>query len=121
MLDLYQEGDLEKGEFEPRYARARQRLSELDSEASAVSERIARVESLGTILESFERYAIRVRDGLGSAAWATRREILRTLVKRIEIDEGDVHIVYRIDEPPFAGTPKRPVLQDCLPRRRSGR
>jgi site-specific DNA recombinase len=121
MLDLYQEGDLEKGEFEPRYARARQRLSELDSEASAVSERIARVESLGTILESFERYAIRVRDGLESAAWATRREIIRTLVKRIEIDEGDVHIVYRIGEPPFAGTPKRPVLQDCLPRRRSSR
>jgi site-specific DNA recombinase len=121
MLDLYQEGDLEKAEFEPRYARARQRLSELDSEALAVSERIARVESLGTILESFERYAIRVRDGLESAAWATRREIIRTLVKRIEIDEGDVHIVYRIGEPPFAGTPKRPVLQDCLPRRRSSR
>jgi site-specific DNA recombinase len=116
MLDLYQDGDLEKGEFEPRYARARRRLSELDSEASAISERIARVEGLGAILESFERYADRVREGLESAAWATRREIIRTLVKRIEIDEGDIHIVYRIGEPPFANVPERPVLQDCLPR-----
>ena len=72
MLDLYQEGDLEKGEFEPRYSRARQRLSELDSEASAISERITREEGLGTILESFERYASRVRDGLESASWGTR-------------------------------------------------
>ena len=121
MLDLYQEGDLEKGEFEPRYARARQRLSELDSEASAISERITREEGLGTILESFEQYARRVRDGLESAAWATRREIIRTLVKRIEIDEGDIHIVYRIGEPPFASVPERSVLQDSLPRRRSSR
>ncbi len=121
MLDLYQEGDLEKGEFEPRYARARQRLSELDSEASAISERITREEGLGTILENFEQYARRVRDGLESAAWATRREIIRTLVKRIEIDEGDIHVVYRIGEPPFASVPERSVLQDSLPRRRSSR
>lgn len=121
MLDLYQEGDLEKEEFEPRYARARRRLSELDSEASAISERIARVEGVGAILESFERYAGRVREGLESAAWATRREIIRTLVKRIEIDEGDIHIVYRIGEPPFASVAERPILQDCLPRRRSSR
>jgi site-specific DNA recombinase len=121
MLDLYQEGDLEKGEFEPRYARARQRLSELDSEASAISERVTREEGLGTILENFEQYARRVRNGLESAAWATRREIIRTLVKRIEIDEGDIHIVYRIGDPPFASVPERSVLQDSLPRRRSGR
>jgi site-specific DNA recombinase len=121
MLDLYQEGDLEKEEFEPRYARARQRLSELDTEASALSERITREEGLGTIIASFEQYAQRVREGLGSAAWATRREIIRTLVKRIEIDEGDIHIVYRIGEPPFASIPERPGLQDSLPRRRSGR
>jgi site-specific DNA recombinase len=121
MLDLYQDGELEKGEFEPRYARARRRLSELDSEAAAISERIIREEGLGTVLKSFEQYAKRVRDGLESATWATRREIIRTLVKRIEIDEGDVHIVYRIGEPPFAGGPERSGLQDRLPRGRSGR
>jgi site-specific DNA recombinase len=121
MLDLYQEGDLEKAEFEPRYSRARRRLSELESEASAISERAARVDGLGAALDSFEHYAKRVRDGLGSAGWATRREIIRTLVKRVEIDEQGVHIVYRIGEPPFGGVPERLVLQDRLPRRRSSR
>jgi site-specific DNA recombinase len=117
MLDLYQDGELEKEEFEPRYARARRRLSVLDSEAVAISERITREENLGTVLMSFEQYAKRVRDGLESATWATRREIIRTLVKRIEIDEEDVHIVYRIGEPPFVSNPERPGLQDRLPRR----
>jgi site-specific DNA recombinase len=121
MLDLYQDGELEKGEFEPRYARARQRLSELDSEAASISERITREEGLGTVLGSFEEYAKRVRDGLDSATWATRRQIIRTLVRRIEIEEGDVHIVYRIGEPPFASNPERSGLQDRLPRGRSSR
>ena len=49
------------------------------------------------------------------------REIIRTLVKRIEIDEGDVQIVYRIGEPPFAGDPERSGLHDRLPRGRSSR
>jgi site-specific DNA recombinase len=121
MLDLYQGGDLEEEEFEPRHARARLRLSELASEASAISARITREEGLGTILENFELYARRVREGLESAGWATRREIIRTLIKRIEIDEGDIHIVYRIGEPPFATAPERSGLHDSLPRRRSSR
>jgi site-specific DNA recombinase len=98
MLDLYQEGDLEEAEFEPRYSRARLRLSELESEASAVSERTAWVDGLGAALDSFEQYAKRVRDGLGSVGSATRREIIRALVKQVEIDQEDVHIVYRIGE-----------------------
>jgi site-specific DNA recombinase len=93
----------------------------LDSDAAAISERITREEGLGTVLKSFEEYAKRVRGGLESATWATRRDIIRTLVKRIEIDEGDVHLVYRIGEPPFAGDQERPGLQDRLPRGRSSR
>ena len=42
MLDLYQDGDLEKAEFEPRHRRARQRLSELEAEASSLAESASR-------------------------------------------------------------------------------
>ena len=42
MLDLYQDGDLEKAEFEPRHRRARQRLSELEAEASSLAEKRSR-------------------------------------------------------------------------------
>jgi site-specific DNA recombinase len=121
MLDLYQEGDIEKAEFEPRRARARQRLSELESKLAEQKRQIARQEGLGEILGNFARYASRVRDGLASADWKTRREIIRTLVKRVEFREGDVHVVYRVGEPPMARAAEETVLQDCSPRGRSSR
>ncbi len=119
MLDLYQEGDIEKAEFEPRHARARQRLSELESKLAEQKRQIARQEGLGEILGNFAQYASRVRDGLASADWKTRREIIRTLVKRVEFREGDIHVVYRVGEPPMAGAAEETVLQDCSPRGRS--
>jgi len=119
ILDLYQAGDIEKAEFEPRYARARQRLSELDSRLAEQKVQIARQEGLGEILCDFAQYACRVRDGLGSADWKTRREIIRTLVKRVEFRDGDIHVIYRVGEPPMADTARETVLHDCLRRRRS--
>jgi site-specific DNA recombinase len=121
MLDLYQDGDLDKTEFEPRHRRARQRLSELEAESTSLAEKRSQTEGQEAILSGFKQYAEGVRQGLDSADWAGRREIIRTLVKRVEISEEEVHIVYRIGEKPMARTTKRGVLQDCLPRGRSSR
>jgi site-specific DNA recombinase len=122
MLDLYQEGDIEKAEFEPRYARARQRLLELESRIAELKGQIELEEGLAEVVSSFAKYATRVASGLESADWSTRREIIRTLVKRVEFCEGDIHVVYRIGEPPIAGANTRETIpQDCLPRRRSSR
>jgi site-specific DNA recombinase len=121
MLDLYQDGDLDKAEFEPRHRRARQRMSELEAEASSLAEKRSQAEGREAILSGFKEYAERVRQGLDSADWAARREIIRTLIKRVEISEEDVHIVYRIGEQPMASTTKQGVLHDCLPRGRSSR
>jgi site-specific DNA recombinase len=121
MLDLYQAGDLDKAEFEPRYRRGRQRLAQLESEAAALVERHSESEGLEQLLGSFEQYADCVRQGMNSADWALRREVIRTLVKRVEINEGDIHIVYRIGEGTASVKPKQRILQDCLPRGRSSR
>ena len=122
MLDLYQDGDLEKAEFEPRHRRARQRLSELEAEASSLAEKQfpgGRARGDSERLQTVCR-ACKARIGF-LADWAARREIIRTLIKRVEISEEEVHIVYRIGEQPMASTTKRGVLHDCLPRGRSSR
>ena len=64
MLDLYQDGELEKAEFEPRHSRARQRLSELEAEASSRAES-TREEGLEAILSGFKQYAKRVTQRIG--------------------------------------------------------
>ena len=121
LLDLYQDEDLDKAEFEPRHRRARQRLAVLEAEAASLAEERSQADGRETILSGFKQYAKRVKQGLGSADWAARREIIRTLVKRVEISEEEVRIVYRIGEQPIGRTTKRDIHQDCLPRGRSSR
>jgi hypothetical protein len=55
-------------------------------------------------------------DGLNEADWSTRREIIRALVKQVEVSEEEIRIVYRVNTVPFARAPQGAFAQDC-PRR----
>jgi site-specific DNA recombinase len=43
-----------------------------------------------------------VKMGLQEADWSPRREIIRALVKRVEIDQEQVRVVFRVPPPPPA-------------------
>ena len=45
-----------------------------------------------------------VRENLDLLDWSARRDIIRLIVRRIEIDESQVEIVFRIPPPPSGGT-----------------
>ncbi len=45
-------------------------------------------------------FADMVRDRLETADWATRRELICTLVKRIEIDDDTVRVIFRVEPGP---------------------
>jgi hypothetical protein len=45
--------------------------------------------------------------------WSTRREIIRALVKQIEVSDEQVRIVYRVNTDPFAEAPNGGIAQDC--------
>ena len=42
--------------------------------------------------------------------WETRREIVQALVKKVEIDEQEVRIVYLVSPFPFEGSPQQGSL-----------
>lgn len=44
-----------------------------------------------------EEFAEQVQAGLEQADWSTRRELIRTLVKRVEINHEQVRVVFRIN------------------------
>ncbi len=113
LIDAYEEGLLEKAEFEPRIRDARQRQQKLEEEARAVSDRAEEAEALRLVIGRLEEFAQRVRDGLQETDWKTRREIIRTLVKRVEVDEEEVRVVYKVDSLPFHEGPEGGRLQDC--------
>jgi site-specific DNA recombinase len=116
LIDAYEDGLMEKSEFEPRITRARERLAQLEGEARAEEDRAASEQELRLVIGQLEGFAERVEAGLGAADWETRREVIRALVKRVEIDETEVRIVYKVSPCPFVEGPERGVFQDRVPR-----
>src|SRR4029453_13677654 len=53
-------------------------------------------EELRSILERLETFAAKGHDGLQQADFYTRREIIRSLVKRVEVDQQHLRVVFRV-------------------------
>ena len=117
LIDAYEDGLLEKSEFEPRLHQARQRLDRLQQEATAAADRTAQQAELRLVLGHLDQFAAQVREGLEHANQDIRRQIIRALVKVVKIEEDHVRIVYRVSPRPFAdGRSGGPFPQHC-PRR----
>src|SRR5262252_7681860 len=116
LIDSYTEGYLEKQEFELRITRQRQRIATLDEQVRQLADAEALQRELRLLIGRLEDFAAQVKDGLGAADWLTRREIIRTLVSRVEINETDVNVVFRVPPDPFVASPDsldRGVLPLC--------
>lgn len=113
LIDAYQEGLLNKQEFEPRIQQAKERLGKLQGEAEAQAAAEVQEQELRLVIGHLQVFAERVRSGLTESDWSTRREIIRALVKRVEVDKEEVRVVYRVSPPPFAKGPGGGRLPDC--------
>jgi site-specific DNA recombinase len=119
LIDGYSEGLLEREEFEPRLRAARERLGRLEGEAKAQAEAASREADLRLVIGKLEEFGEKIESGLEEAEWGTRREVIRAMVKQIEVGDKEVRIVYRIPPVPFVERPEGGVLQDCGRRRSS--
>ena len=107
LIDAYGEGLLDKSEFEPRIRCARERLSKAREELQSGLDRQVQARELRLVMDNLETFSRQVSAGLERADWAAKREIIRTLVKRVAIDAEEVKIVYRVDLSPFDDRPSR--------------
>ena len=113
LIDSYTEGFIEKQEFQPRISRLRQRLSDLETQEQHINDELARQAELRLVITRLEDLAVKVKDGLAEADWLTKRELIRTLVKRVEIGKEDVQVVFRVVPLPFDSSPDGGNLQHC--------
>jgi site-specific DNA recombinase len=118
LIDSYAEGLIEKREFEPRITHLRQRVTKLEEQAQQLVNEAALHVELQLIIGRLEDFAAQVRDGLEEADWTSRREMIRALVKRVEVDHDQVHVVFRVDQHPGDLGLEKKSLQHC---RRSSR
>jgi site-specific DNA recombinase len=114
LIDAYEDGLLERSEFEPRLRRAKERLEKLEAEAAALVAAAVEDQQLEAVLGQLQEFTRRVAEGLQEASWQTQREVIRALVKRVEVDTEEVRVVYKVPPHPFVEAPEGGCLQDRL-------
>jgi site-specific DNA recombinase len=120
LIDSYTEGYIEKKEFEPRIQRLRQHLTDLEDQAKQKVREQTQQAELRQVITHLEEFSSKVKDSLDAADWLTKRELIRTLVKQVNIGKEDVTIVFRVIPDPFVVDPDRDIsssdrgnLQHC--------
>jgi site-specific DNA recombinase len=96
LIDSYTDGLIEKQEFEPRVTRMRERMQHIEGQVQHLKEEADMEGELRLILGQLQMFASKVENGLQHADFSTRREIIRTLVKRVEVDEQQIRVVFRV-------------------------
>jgi site-specific DNA recombinase len=116
LIDSYTDGVIEKTDFEPRMSGFKQRISSLEEQRKAALDMADLRATLSVIVGQLEAFSQAIRDRLDEIDWTTRRNLIRLLVKRIEIAEHDINIVFRVPPDPQApelqGSRNR-ILQHC--------
>lgn len=113
LIDAYSEGLIDKEEFEPRIHGARQHLEKLRAEAQSQKQLQDQIREMRLVVGHLKAFGERVRGSLDKADWTTQRQLISTLVKRVEVGEEEVRVVYRVDCGPFDAAPSGGLGQDC--------
>src|SRR5262249_28481196 len=96
LIDSYTEGFITKDEFTPRVSRLRQRITHFEEALEREREEASTLHELRLLMGQVEAFATQVRDGLADANWQVRRDIIRALVKRIEVTDEHLPIAFRV-------------------------
>jgi site-specific DNA recombinase len=122
LIDGYAEEVINADEFRPRLAGLKQRLGRLNAEREAAVTMREAERGLHLVIGRLEEFAQRVHAGLDGLDWHGRREIIRAIVRRIEIDRDQVEVVFRVPgtsppDPGGGGGPGLPAAQPSGPDR----
>ena len=96
LIDSYTDGLIDKAEFEPRLTQLRERVQHLEDEVQRLHTQAEEEDTLRLILTRLETFSAKVQDRLSQADFQTRRDIIRTLVKRVEVDTPHIRVVFRV-------------------------
>ena len=104
LVDAYEAGAIDLADLTARRARLQGRLGAAREALKAAEMKLAEAVTLRSVTGRLEDFAARVRGGLAARDWEGRRELIRLLVARIEVDAEGATIVFRIPmKPPTEG------------------
>src|SRR5215210_7004758 len=101
LINGYAEGLIDKADFEPRVAGLRQRIKTWEEQATTLRDEVAQRAALSLIVGRLQDFARQVRDRIAAVDWSLQRDLIRLLVKRVEIDREDVNVVLSVTLSPI--------------------
>lgn len=115
LIDAYTEGIIEKLEFEPRLRGMRGRLQNLEVQLKNIKDEEVCYNELKLVIGRLEEFAAKVTDRLETLDWLARREVIRTLVKRVEVYADKIKVVFRVGTGPVVtkATPESENSSHC--------
>jgi len=117
LIDSYTEGVIDKTEFEPRIGGLKQRMSQLQERHQAALEAIESERGLALVLSRLEDFSAKVTTRLDNLDQFEMQDVIRTVVRRIEIDDSRIEVIFRVpspDGPPGSPSPTKTVSwQHC--------
>ena len=113
LIDGYAEGYIEKSEAEPRIRAFKERIRILSDHVDELRSAAHQETNLQLVIGKLEQFAGAVETNLDKLDWLGRRDLIRTLVKRVELDHDKVNIVYRIENDAFGSDDEKDFLPHC--------
>lgn len=114
MIDSYADGIITKAEFEPRVKRSKAQLAKVEAQVKRIEEEKNHSRQLQLLIVRLDEFAAKIRGKLEKLDWETKRQIIRSLVKRVEMEQEQVNVVFRVGTFPFELAPSRgQSLQRC--------
>jgi site-specific DNA recombinase len=97
LIDSYAEGIIDKADFEPKVGQLKIRLQQLERHIEESKRHQAGQLELFLVINRLEEFAAAVNDRISTIDFATKRDIIRALVKRIEIHREEIVVVFRVE------------------------
>jgi len=97
LIDSYASSIIDKDEFEPKIKTLKIKLAQIDEQIEQSIKTEGAQHELFLVINRLEEFAKKVDVTLVAVDFNTKREIIRALVKRVEIYKEEVVVVFRID------------------------
>ncbi len=108
----YAEEYITKEDFDSKAKAMTQSLEAIKKQKEKVVDEKELKRELDFTMSSVKSFASEVESELDQADWEAKLDIIRPLVRRIEIDDDNVHIVFRLKELALEGQKKN--VQHCI-------
>jgi site-specific DNA recombinase len=96
LIDSYASGVIEKEDFEPKIHQIKIKLQQLAHQIEQSNQQEVTQFELFLVINRLEEFAKKVDVKLASPDFQTQRDIIRALVKRVEIHKEEIVVVFRI-------------------------